>query len=192
MKTAVAEYLDIIRQHDYNTFLHCVKTAELAAYISKHLGISANEIYHLRIAAVLHDLGKINISCQILHSSNKLNDKEWILVKKHPVDGANIIQRSLSDKNIVEGILLHHERYDGAGYPSHLKGEEIPWQARVIAVADSLEAMTAFRYYKKAKTFNEALQELYNMSEKHFDPYIIKKLPQWDHTALNNILYSFE
>ncbi|MGB4509190.1 MAG: HD domain-containing phosphohydrolase, partial [Syntrophomonadaceae bacterium] len=141
-------------------------------------------------AAILHDLGKVNIPTEILNSPNKLQHYEWMIIKQHPVYGANMLKHYQIYDDVVSGIMSHHERFDGLGYPNNLIGEEIPWQGRIIAIADSLDAMVSYRHYRKEKTLNQALQEIWNMKGVQFDPYIVNKISKWDKVSLGKILYT--
>jgi putative nucleotidyltransferase with HDIG domain len=142
------------------------------------------------VAAILHDLGKVNIPTEILNSPNKLQHYEWMIIKQHPVYGANMLKHYQIYDDVVSGIMSHHERFDGLGYPNNLIGEEIPWQGRIIAIADSLDAMVSYRHYRKEKTLNQALQEIWNMKGVQFDPYIVNKFSKWDKVSLGKILYT--
>lgn len=186
----INKYLDRICLYHYDTYLHCVRTALITSVISKPLNLSPEDTEYLLASAVCHDLGKINIPIDILDSPKSLQPHEWMIVKQHPQYGANMLKKHQYYDRIADGVASHHERFDGNGYPYNLKKEEIPWQGRVIAVADSLDAMVTFRHYQNVKTFDQALRELRKMSEKQFDPYIISKLARWDRNDLIKIVYS--
>ena len=126
----------------------------------------------LMYGAYMHDIGKINIDKNVLMKTGKLTDEEWAALKRHPVDGANVIQNIDSLKSVMPLILQHHERYDGRGYPYGLKGEEIDPLARILSVADSFDAMTSNRPYQPRKTYEEAYAELRRCAGTQFDPEI--------------------
>ncbi|MFZ5650227.1 MAG: HD domain-containing phosphohydrolase [Bacillota bacterium] len=125
------------------------------------------------LAASIHDIGKIGIPDEILLKPGPLARNEWELVRLHPLIGAQILQRSINDKinrEIIAAVMHHHERWDGLGYPCGLKGKDIPFLSRILAVADSFDAMTSFRPYKTSLGREEALKELQKHSGSQFDP----------------------
>jgi len=136
-------------------------------------GVSAEFIENLRVAALLHDIGKIGIPEEILNKKGILTGKEREFIFKHPLIGANILSPIGEFKEIIIGIKHHHERYDGKGYPSGLKREETPLIAAIIAVADSYDAMTTDRPYKKALSKDDALKEIKRNSGKQFNPRVV-------------------
>ncbi len=123
----------------------------------------------------MHDIGKINISREILNKKMPLAKEEWEILKQHPVNGVEIIKPVSSLESISDLILHHHERYDGKGYPDKLKGDDIPFLARALTVVDSFDAMTSNRPYNRRKTYEEAIEELKRCSGTQFDPYIAEK-----------------
>lgn len=135
-------------------------------------------------AAVIHDTGKSLIPDEMLFKPGKLTDNEWIIMQAHPVSGAQLFARdgigfSPGEKKLVYlGILYHHERWDGAGYPKGLSGREIPLIARIIAVSDTFDAMTTDRAYRKAMSMDEALQELLRVSGSQHDPKLVEKFKE--------------
>jgi diguanylate cyclase (GGDEF)-like protein/PAS domain S-box-containing protein len=152
---------------------HCDRIRELALAVGKELGMSQSELDELALLASLHDVGKIGIPSHILLKPDLLTPEEWRVVKKHPEIGHRIV-RTISDLVVVaEGILHHHERWDGAGYPHGLKGEEIPLISRIIAIADAFDAMTNERHYRSARSVSSAMQELRRCSGSQFDPSLV-------------------
>jgi len=132
----------------------------------------------LRLSGILHDIGKIGVPDSILRKTGKLNDDEFRVIKKHPEQGADILQPMGSDRRMAEIsriIRHHHERYDGRGHPDGLKGEEIPYCSRIIAIADSYDAMTSDRPYRKGMAVTAALEEIRINSGSQFDPLLAKK-----------------
>jgi len=127
----------------------------------------------LNIAGLLHDIGKIAIPDNILQKKGKLNDEEWEKMKQHPVIGAKVLGYVRGLWDIVSAVRHHHERYDGGGYPDGLKEESIPFMSRVMAVADTFDAMTSNRPYRKAMTAEVTKQEINNNSTTQFDPYVV-------------------
>lgn len=159
MFTSINENRDIvdcisqIRKADEYTYTHSTNVALLCMLIGKWIGYDANTIKQLVQAGLLHDIGKINISNDILNKPEKLTDEEFDEIRKHPVHGYRIVKKfsQISDE-VKKGILMHHEREDGSGYPMALKGEHISRFAKIIAVADIYDAMTSNRVYREKES----------------------------------------
>ena len=153
---------------------HSKRVAIYSALIAERLGLSENDIKNIRIIALLHDIGKIGVPDSVLKKPGRLTDEEFGLMRQHAAIGSEI----LKDIDMVTGISIgakfHHERYDGRGYPDGLKGEEIPFIARIIAVADSFDAMTSNRVYRSHLTYEQVLSELEKGEGTQFDPAIAK------------------
>jgi putative nucleotidyltransferase with HDIG domain len=128
--------------------------------IARELGLSDAELDLVGQAALLHDIGKIGVPDAVLLKDGPLSTAEWVVMRTHPEEGARIIERLGYLDEIVPGIRHHHERPDGRGYPDGLMGEEIPLAARIIHVADSLDAMTTKRLYRDELSFEDALEEI--------------------------------
>ena len=156
------------------TLGHSERVTEIAELIGAELGISDEEHKELRVAALLHDIGKIAVPEVILDKKEKLTDQEFETIKRHPAAGAEIISDIPSYENILTGILSHHERFDGTGYPSGIKGERIPLKGRIIAVADVYDALTADRPYRKGMLPEEAFAFIKENSGAMFDPRVVK------------------
>jgi HD-GYP domain-containing protein (c-di-GMP phosphodiesterase class II) len=122
---------------------------------------------------MLHDLGKVGISEQILHKKSKLNTKEFTEIKKHPQIGVDIIRPIQSLQSIIPLLLYHHERWDGKGYPFGLKKENIPLGARIVAIADVYQALVSDRPYRRAYPKRKAMEMIKENSGTHFDPDIV-------------------
>jgi HD-GYP domain-containing protein (c-di-GMP phosphodiesterase class II) len=119
-------------------------------------------------------LGKIGVSSEILNKSGSLSNEDWEVIKQHPQLGAAMIRNVQNLKLCAPGILCHHERYDGKGYPQGLKGQDIPLDARILAIADSFAAMTSERHYSIAMTYDQAIDELKKKSGTQFDPELVE------------------
>ena len=153
---------------------HSHRVSELAMETIQALGYTrASELEDIRLLAQVHDIGKITIPDNILMKPSKLTNSEFEVIKQHCEAGYKIIRNITDSDDVCNGVLFHHERYDGNGYPQGLAGEEIPLFARVIAVVDSYDAMTHERIYQKAKTQEEAIEELRNNAGTQFDPKIV-------------------
>jgi len=169
MVMALSNALDA---RDKYTAGHSRRVMEYSAGIAKHLKLPERDIYKLRISALLHDIGKIGISDVILHKEYGISDKEFAAIKKHPEIGTEILKAVGSFKDLVPIVYHHHERFDGKGYPQGIYGEQIPLLARIIAIADSFDAMTSTRHYRKAFDIESALLEIELNGGKQFDPSI--------------------
>jgi diguanylate cyclase (GGDEF)-like protein/putative nucleotidyltransferase with HDIG domain len=168
----LAETLDL---RDSSTSSHSQTVGRLAALIAKGMGFDDARVERVRLAGILHDIGKIGIPDWILHKPGKLNDAEWVEIKKHPEMGARIAA-SAKLEDISEWILSHHERVDGGGYPRALSSELIADEAKILAVADAYEAMTAERVYKRAMPAAEAEAELRRQAGSQFDSTVVDAL----------------
>jgi putative nucleotidyltransferase with HDIG domain len=159
---------------DRYTEAHSVRVSILSTEIARELSLPERDIEDIRVAALLHDVGKLDVSIDVIRKAGKLDDGEWEQLKKHPEHGANIVERMggmLS--NAVPIILFHHEQFNGNGYYGR-KGEQIPLGARIIAVADAFDAMTTDRPYQKARQTWEALEIIEKGKGEHFDPSIVE------------------
>ena len=148
--------------------------SQLCTLTGESMGLAHEEIDKLHLFCMLHDIGKIGISDQILKKPGKLTDEEWEEMKKHPEIGYRIAMSSPDFANVAEFILSHHERWDGKGYPRGLKGESIPIHSRILAVVDAYDAMTQDRVYHKAISHQEAIDEIIRCSGTQFDPLVVK------------------
>ena len=171
--TSIKTLISVINAKDRYTYAHTERVVVFSRLIADKLGLSTEDKKNLIYGAYMHDIGKINIPKEVLNKKMPLTDIEWNMLKQHPSAGTEIIKPVESLKDISSLILCHHERYDGMGYPLNLKGEDIPYLARVLTVVDSFDAMTSNRAYtKKKKTYEEAIEELRVCSGKQFDPDI--------------------
>lgn len=163
-----------VEARDSYTVGHMHHISEYSTSIAKELGLSNEEIADIRIAGLLHDLGKIGIPDNILLKPGKLSKAEYDIMKSHPTVGVRIIESIESLKTSSVIIESHQEQYDGSGYPRGLKGTEIPLGARILAVADAFDAMTTTRPYRKAMSYKEAFEEIKRCSGTQFDPEVVK------------------
>jgi hypothetical protein len=148
--------------------------AALATGLALELGLPHEEIERVRIASLLHDLGKLAVPAEILDKPTTLTDGEWQAIGEHPRIGQVILEQASSLREAIPVILHHHERFNGGGYPHGLKGNEIPLGARIVSVADSYHAMVHDRPYQDAKTHEEALNELRRHAGTQFDPEVVE------------------
>jgi diguanylate cyclase (GGDEF)-like protein len=166
--------ITVINAKDRYTYGHSERVVIYCKLIAQEMKLTPHEKKILEYAAYLHDVGKIEIDREILNKREGLDEKEWKILMQHPSWGADIIRPVDSLKEILPIVLHHHERYDGTGYPAGLKGDEIPLLARILTVADSFDAMTSSRPYKRRKTFEAAIQELIEYSGTQFHPEVIE------------------
>ncbi|OAT79936.1 HD-GYP domain-containing protein [Desulfotomaculum copahuensis] len=153
---------------------HAGRVAGYALMLARRLGMSVKAQERIYLAGLVHDIGKIGVSSDCLMKHGPLTAAEWEEVKKHPRLSHEIVSAIPGMKEIGGIVLYHHERYDGRGYPEGLSGEKIPPGARLIAIADSFDAMTASRVYRPAVTGQEAVQEMRRCSGTQFDPRLVE------------------
>jgi diguanylate cyclase (GGDEF)-like protein len=166
---AATNLVKFIDAKDESTANHSEIVATLCAAIGAELGLPEQAVAQLRLAGLLHDLGKIGVPDRILHAPRELDEHEFAIVREHPEIGYSLLE-GLELAPVDEWILYHHERWDGGGYPHRLRGEQIPLGARIIHIADAFEAMTANRPYGEARSTSEALREIRDHAGTQFDP----------------------
>lgn len=172
--TSIKTLISVINAKDKYTYSHSERVVYFSRLLSEELNLNDREKKDLTYGAYMHDIGKINIQKEILIKKMPLNTLEWEILKTHPQNGADIVRPIKSLQKVEPIILHHHERYDGCGYPNGLKGQEIPYLARVLTVVDSFDAMTSNRPYNKRKDYKEGLLELIEQKGKQFDPDIVE------------------
>ena len=157
---------------------HAERMAKLSRGLGKAVGFPESKMNELELLAMLHDIGKISVDRNILTKAGPLIDEEWREMKKHPEAGCRIANSSPELQHIAEGILCHHERWDGTGYPQGLAGENIPLMSRIISITDSYDAMTQNRVYRRAMPREAALAEIARCAGTQFDPNLVKAFLQ--------------
>ena len=174
---------------DQYTAGHSQRVSDMALVVCKLIGLKDRDIQKIHIAAHLHDIGKIGVPDSVLLKEGKLNDDEWELIKKHPEIGASILSKSSHLNELKEIVICHHERFDGKGYPNGIAGEKIPLGARIIAICDSIDAMSSNRCYRKAHNLDYCYNEIEKNLGKMYDPMIGRYvLEHWnDITDILNI-----
>ncbi|MEO0235202.1 MAG: HD domain-containing phosphohydrolase [candidate division WOR-3 bacterium] len=170
----ILSFSRIVELKEPYTAGHQQKVAELAVAAAKEMGLSKNKVEIIKYAGLLHDIGKIIVPIEILNKPAKLSEYEFNLVKEHPKYGYEITKGIEFDGPVAEIIYQHHERYDGSGYPRGLKGDEILLEARIIACADVIEAMTSHRPYRPALPVELALEELITKKGILYDPKVVE------------------
>ena len=159
-----------VEAKDTYTRGHSDRVSEYSVLIGKKLGLSEEDLKTLRVGGLFHDIGKIGVPDNILLKESKLTDEEYNEIKKHPSMGAHILSSATIFQDIIPIVKHHHERYDGNGYPDHLKGEDIPYLARIAAVADSFDAMTSKRTYRDSLPIDVVISEFKRCKGTQFDP----------------------
>ena len=154
--------------------IHTERVSQYCEAIARVLGFSEKEVDQIKTAGALHDIGKIVVPAELLNKPGKLTDDEYEAIKRHTETGYQMLKSVDEYMGLAEGVLHHHERWDGSGYPGRLKGRNIPREARIIAVADVYEAMTAERPYQRTKSKEEAVSELRRCAGTQFDPEIVE------------------
>lgn len=154
--------------------LHSERVGKLCYELATELGYDKDIVNKIKIAGLMHDIGKVEIDKELLNKDKKLTKEEMLEVRRHPEIGFRILDAVKEFNEIADYVLAHHERYDGKGYPKGLKGEEIPFEARIITIADAYDAMTSERSYNQATTKTDAIQRIKKASGTHFDPKIAK------------------
>jgi PAS domain S-box-containing protein/putative nucleotidyltransferase with HDIG domain len=162
-----------VEAKDRYTKGHSLRVSKYAAIIGESMGLPKDEIEKLKIAGILHDIGKIGISDKILTKPGKLTKEEYDKIKQHPSISRKILEPIGLSKDIIDGIEKHHERYDGKGYPFGLNDDNIPLIAAILCVADSFDAMTSDRSYRKGMPFDEAVNELLKYKGTQFNPRVV-------------------
>lgn len=172
---SIKTLISVINAKDRYTYGHSERVVLYCRLLADKLELSEEDKKTLIYSAYMHDIGKINISKEILTKRMPLTNEEWEILKKHPEDGIEIIKPVKSLEDVIPIILHHHEKYNGTGYPGNLKKDEIPYLARVLCVVDSFDAMTSNRPYNVRKTYEQAIEELRKYSGIQFDPEISEK-----------------
>lgn len=178
----------IVNEIDYHEIIDCItgaldvkdpytadhskRVSNMAEKVCKILGLSDIETEKIHIAAHLHDIGKIGVPDAILNKLGKLTDEEWKKIKAHPKIGADILNKSIHLREIGIIVLHHHERFDGKGYPEGISGVDIPLGSRIIAICDSIDAMSMKRSYREAFNLDYCYNEIKNNLGKMYDPYL--------------------
>ena len=172
-----SDFLDVVRRwgesiesKDHYTQGHCERVADLACGLAQEAGLDQKSLFWFRIGALLHDVGKLMIPPEILNKPGRLTAEEWVMIKKHPVWGVEMLADIDFPWDVRPIVESHHERWDGAGYPHGLKGDEIPLTARILCIADVYDALTSERSYKKPVSHEQALDMMRSDVGHQFDP----------------------
>jgi response regulator RpfG family c-di-GMP phosphodiesterase len=152
---------------------HCDRVARYAVALGRAAGLDERMLEDIKHGSWLHDCGKIGVPERVLNFPGRLNDDDMEAVMQHPRWGSEVARQARMPETVVNVILYHHERFDGAGYPSGLKGDEIPIEGRIVAIADVFDALYSDRPYRKAYSFEQVIEIMHEMTPTHFDPQLI-------------------
>ena len=169
---SIRSFINAIEARDRYTKGHSIRVSDLVEQLLRKLGINSDISYDIALASQLHDIGKMGVSDIILNKHAGLSNDEFHIMKTHPEVGYFILKPILSEEGL-KGILHHHERWDGEGYPMNLSGQEIPLGARIINLADSFDAMVSDRNYRRSKDISQALSEVERCAGTQFDPDLV-------------------
>ena len=175
LERETAAVLSALRERDGNTFAHCGRTCGIAVETGRAVGVSSNDLAILRLAAELHDVGKIGIPDRILLKPGRLDAEELRVMRTHPRKGHDILA-SIPDATVatVAAVVLHHhEAVDGSGYPDGLKGEDIPVLARIVSIADSYDALATVRPYHEPRSHATIMRMLDEQQGRKYDPHVL-------------------
>jgi putative two-component system response regulator len=165
-----------VEKHDPYTAGHIERLRSLSGHVARSLGMQRAQVEAVRVAGLLHDIGKIAVPGEILRKAGSLEPHEWTLIKQHPLHGSEIVSSLRQGEIIAPMVRSHHERWDGTGYPDRIGGGDIPLGGRIIAAVDALDAMTTDRPYRKALTLEEARRRLSDGAGTQFDKNIVEAL----------------
>lgn len=171
---AARSILKALDAKDHYTYGHSMRVCYFSMVLGRELELNSEEMYDLQMSALFHDIGKIGTPDAVLNKPTRLTDEEFQIMKEHPMQSFDILRGFTTFEEIAKNAKHHHERYDGRGYPDRLKGEEIPLYARIILIADTFDAMTSTRVYRKGLPYNVAFEELIEFSGTQFDPGLVK------------------
>lgn len=171
--TAVESLISTLEEKDFYSGSHSKFVEKFSVMLGKRIGLSSNSLDNLKMAASLHDIGKIGVPDQILKSNNQLNEVDYEVAKEHSTIGFNIAKHLFKDEEILKGIRNHHERWDGCGYPDKLKKDSIPLFARIISIADTYHSMIYGSHYRVKKSKEDAVDDLIRNSGTQFDPSLV-------------------
>ncbi|HYK89513.1 MAG TPA: HD domain-containing phosphohydrolase [Acidobacteriota bacterium] len=186
-KITLEALVSALDAREHETQAHSQRVREYTLTLAQQLGLGGEELIQAGRGALLHDVGKIGVPDSILLKPDKLTPEEWVEMKKHPKIGFEILQNIKFLSTTAEIVLCHQERWDGRGYPNCLGGKDVPLGARIFAVVDTLDAMTSNRPYRRALSFEAALEEIRNCSGTQFDPEVVDAFFSVPHEMWRNI-----
>jgi HD-GYP domain-containing protein (c-di-GMP phosphodiesterase class II) len=170
----IKSLLNALRCKDEYTWGHSLRVAYFCVSVGREMGLSSEELYELEVSALFHDIGKIGVPDAVLLKPTRLNEDEFQIMKLHPTKSFDILQEFPIFYQMALNAKHHHERYDGRGYPEGRKGDDIPLFSRIILVADTFDAMTSSRPYRKGLPMDVAFSELREFSGSQFDSKVVE------------------
>ena len=186
---ALLDLLDAFQWRDPETWSHCERVQQYALDLALKIKLSASEMHSLRLAALVHDIGKMAVTDTILHKQSPLTSDEYCTIRLHAEIGEKLIHPLIPHPDVLAGIRHHHERMDGEGYPDRLLGNQIPLHARIIAVADVFDALTHVRPYRRnLLTPLEALEVLEAQTQGQLDPDLVCQFSQMIRSTLETVV----
>lgn len=174
----IKSLLLLLQSRDRYTYHHAEKVVRYSSWIGEELGLSRDSLHILKVAALVHDLGKIYVDKDILTKRGRLSPEEWEEIKRHSVYGVEILRPIIREEEIINAVHYHHEHWNGGGYPAGISGNQIPLLSRIISVADAFEAMTSERPYRPAMSTATAIEELKSKSDLQFDLELVEAFMQ--------------
>lgn len=180
-KNTMIALSNAVDARDPYTAGHSGRVNRIAMEIGQGMGLTGKQLESLESASLFHDIGKLGVPDVILNKPDKLTNDEYEKIKKHPAIGVNILKTIDFVNSAIPGILHHHERYAGGGYPAGIKGDQIPLEARIIAVADAYDAMTSDRPYRKALSHDTAVSEIVKYRGIQFDAGVVEAFMNYLH-----------
>jgi putative two-component system response regulator len=186
--TALANAIEV---RDLESYGHVERVTSYALLLAEYLGWHRSRVEQLRFGAILHDVGKIHIPQAILQKKAPLSEHEWVMVRRHPVTGAEMSKDIPFLAEAIPIILHHHENWNGSGYPHGLEGKDIPEGAQIVAIADAFDSMTTHRPYGTRFTPQQALEEIQDLAGERYDPTIVIAFQRaWDDSKIQDVLES--
>lgn len=186
----IAALESVLSYKDFGLNQHCLRLQQASICCGKEMDLTSFEISRLRLFARFHDLGKVLIPDEVLFKPGRLTEAEWDQMKMHSRIGSSIAASIIQLQDIADLILKHHERWDGAGYPLGISGTEIPLFCRILAIADTFDAMTNERSYRVAVSHSDAIKEIEECAEKQFDPELVEFFLKHDCLTVKDYNYS--
>src|ERR671926_186460 len=189
-RTTLKALTAALETRDLETHGHSERVVNFSLRLGQELGLDAEQMRSLEFGSLLHDIGKIGVPDAILRKPAKLTEEEWVRMREHPMHGQQILRGIKFLEGAARVVAQHHEKWDGAGYPLGLKGEEIDLNARIFAVADAFDAITSDRVYRRGKPYEAAAQELDDWAGRQFDPKVVEafhRVPKEDWEELHRL-----
>lgn len=168
--------LKLLKQKSPSTYIHCIRASIIAKQFGRVMNLDDQHLTQLIQGCQLHDIGKLLVPNSVLHCNCKLTERDWVILKLHPVCGGHLLDYNgcRLDEAVWNIVMHHHERWDGYGYPDGLSGSQIPYLARICSVIDAFDSMTSDRGYRKGLSYITAIHELQRNSGSQFDPEIVE------------------